>query len=155
MKKTTASHIIFASIALALAGCFAPQDAMHPQFGKEVWVAVAAISGTKDPAINGAAIGHVFLDKTFVQTIQLNIDPAPAGKEYGAWLVNAQGSDRIFLGVLKSATNDVRHALAYKGTDDPRGYPTLLVTLQDTGKHAVPGPEVARGTADVSKDIKE
>lgn len=142
-------------MALALAGCFAPQDATHPQFGKEIWVSVAAISGTKDPAINGAGIGHVFLDGTFLQTVQLNIDPAARGKEYGVWLIDAAGSERIFLGVLKSATNDVRHALTYKGNDNPRTFPTVLVTLQDAGKYGVPGPEVARGTAEVSKDIKQ
>lgn len=144
MKNRTVSLALLTGTIL-LAGCFQRPQTSHPQFGKEVWVGVAALSGTKDPAVNGAAIGHLFEDGTFVESVQLNIDPAPRGSEYGAWLTNDKRTERIFLGVLSSATNDVRYNLSYKGKDDPRPFTIASVTLQSEGKHAVPGQEVANG----------
>lgn len=150
--KTRALSLAVLSLSLALGGCFSKQETTHPQFGKELWVGVAALSGTKDPTINGAAIGHAFLDGTFVETIQLNIDPAPKGKDYGVWLLQQSTDAPIFLGFLSSATNDVRHGLTYKGKENPRTYKTVSVTLQDIGKHTAPGTEIAKGTVNVSKD---
>jgi hypothetical protein len=152
LMKTRALSLAVLSLSLALGGCFSKQETTHPQFGKELWVGVAALSGTKDPTINGAAIGHAFLDGTFVETIQLNIDPAPKGKDYGVWLLQQSTDAPIFLGFLSSATNDVRHGLTYKGKENPRTYKTVSVTLQDIGKHTAPGTEIAKGTVNVSKD---
>lgn len=136
---------------MLFAGCFRTQETSHPQFGKEVWVGVAALSGTKNPSVNGAAIGHLFADGTFVQTVQLNVEKLGAKHDYGVWLYGKNSDDRVFVGFLQNPTADVRHSLTFTKKLDLSAYTAVSVTLQDTGKSAIPGPEVAHGEVKASK----
>lgn len=146
------SAVLLLSLTLSLSACFTqPKPAEHPKFGKEAWIGLTAVAGTQDPAVNGAAIGHLFADGTFIQTIQLNIEKAPKGKMYAAWLLKGD-TDRLYLGELQSPTGDVRHSLTFTIKQDMRDYRTLIVTLQDNGKTGTPGVTVAKGTVE---DVKK
>lgn len=149
MKKLSFLLVVLV-FPLALAACGRTPPS-HPQFGKETWLGISALTGTKDAGVNGAALGHFFEQGKYVLSVQLNIDAAPKGKEYHAWLEKAEFTDREYLGELMSPTGDVRHVLNFTSDKDLREYRNVIVTLQDAGKIAVPGEILAKGTLEDSK----
>lgn len=151
MKKLS-TLLIALALPLVLVGCFGRTPPSHPQFGKETWLGISALSGTKDAGVNGAALAHYFEEgKKYILSIQLNIDVAPKGKEYHAWLQKGDSTDREYLGELMSPTGDVRHVLNFMSDKDLREFRTVIVTLQDAGKTGVPGQILAKGTLEDSK----
>ncbi len=150
MKKLSTLLLVLA-LPLVLTSCFGRTPPSHPQFGKETWLGISALAGTKDAGVNGAALGHFFEQGKFILSIQLNIDAAPKGKEYHAWLQKGETTEREYLGELMSPTGDVRHVLNFTSDKDLREFRNVLVTLQDAGKTAVPGEILAKGILEDSK----
>lgn len=150
MKKISTLALALV-LPLVLAGCFQRTPPSHPQFGKEVWLGIAAVSGTKDAGINGAALGHFFEQGKYVLSIQLNIDKAPKGKEYHAWLEKDGDTSREYIGELMPPTGDVRHVLNFSSEKDLRDHTLVTVTLQNAGQIAVPGEILAKGTLEQAK----
>ena len=150
MKKISLFAITLV-LPLLVAGCFQRTAPSHPQFGKETWLGIAALSGTKDAGVNGAALAHYFEQGKYILSIQLNIDKAPKGKEYHAWVENPS-MEREYVGELMSPTGDVRHVLSFTSDKDLRTFRSVIVTLQDAGRIAVPGQILAKGTLD---DVKK
>lgn len=139
-------------LTLSLAGCFGTEPPSHPQFGKQTWIALGPIAGTKDAAINGAIRAHYFEGGKYVFALQLNIEQAPKGKTYMAWLEKPGSTDRVYAGELMSPTGDVRHVLSYNSDTDLREYRTVYVTLQNSAPSPVPAEPIARGTLE---DVKQ
>jgi hypothetical protein len=150
MKKLS-TYAIALLLPLLVAGCYQRTPASHPQFGKETWVGIAALAGTVDAGVNGAALGHYFEKGEYVLSVQLNIDKAPKGKEYHVWLEKDASTDRMYAGELQSPTGDVRHVLNFSSATDLRAYRTVIVALQDAGKISIPGQILAKGTLEDAK----
>ncbi len=149
--KRLSTLIAILALPLFVAGCFGRTPPSHPQFGKETWLGISALSGTKDAAVNGAALGHYFEQGKFILSVQLNIDAAPKGKEYHAWLEKDGTTERVYLGELMSPTGDVRHVMNFTSDTDLRDYRSLIVTLQNASQIGVPGETLAKGILEDSK----
>ena len=121
-----------------------------PGHGKELWFAIAPLTGVSIPA-NGVAQAHYLEDGASIVTVQLNIERAEEGSFLEAWLVGADPTKRISLGHLRTPFGDVRHQLKYIGKDDLRSYTTVLVTLEEDDGNPSASESVAEG---VLKDIK-
>ena len=121
-----------------------------PDHGKELWFALTALAGTNGKPANGVAQAHYLEDGTFIHTIQLNIERAPEGSFYEAWL-GKEGSDPVSTGHLRTPFGDVRHSLKFLGEQDLRSYPNVLVTLEKDDGDASASETAAEG---ILKEIK-
>lgn len=149
MRKVISTAIAL-SLGLALSACtYTPPS--HPQYGAQTWLSLTALTGTKDPAINGAAIARYFEGGRYAMNVQLNVEVAPPKKAYNVWVQKQDGSDRVNLGELMSPTGDVRHVLTFNSEKDLRDFTVVIVTLQDDGKTEIPAEPVAKGTLEVPK----
>ncbi|MBI3331887.1 hypothetical protein HYZ99_02910 [Candidatus Peregrinibacteria bacterium] len=112
-----------------------------PGHGQELWFAVGAMTGAPGVNANGVAQAHYLEDGTGIVTVQLNIERAPEGSFFEAWLVSPSG--RISLGHLRTPFGDVRHSLKYLEKQDVRSYGKLEVTRELDDGNAAPGVVVA------------
>lgn len=118
----------------------------HPVHGKEVWFAVGAMSGEGKAKANGVAQSHVFADGTTIATVNLNIEPAPKGMKYVAWLGKPGSLERARLDALQNPLGDVRHVITGEVDRDLRTSIEVIVTLEGPGGPLESDPVVARGT---------
>lgn len=118
----------------------------HPVHGKEVWFGIGPVSGVAPTRANGAAQIHVFEDGTSSATVTLNIEPAPTGSRYVAWLQKPGTSERIRLDILQNPLRDVRHAATVEIDKDVRSYLDAVVTLERKSGPSETDPVRAIGT---------
>ena len=149
MRTKLLPALILPLSLLAAACSYTPPS--NPQYGNQAWLSISAMTGIKDPAINGAAIARYFEKGRYAINIQLNVDAASKGKVYYVWVEKIGTTEREGLGELQSPTGDVRHVLAFNSEKDLREFASVLVTVQDEGKTAFPGDPVARGTLEIPK----
>jgi len=113
--------------------------------GQEAWFAVGAMQGVGELA-NGVVQAHVFDDGAYRLELQLNIERAPDGSFYEAWLAE-EGSTPVSLGHLYSRFGDARHTLQYDAQEDLRSMTRVQVTLEPDDGDPAQGQElVAEGT---------
>ena len=115
-----------------------------PGHGKELWFAIAPLTGVSIPA-NGVAQAHYLEDGASIVTVQLNIERAEEGSFLEAWLVGADPTKRISLGHLRTPFGDVRHSLKFLGEVDIRGYSKIEVTRELDDGNPEAGEVVAEG----------
>lgn len=117
----------------------------HPEHGAETWFSVGALAGEAKNNANGVAQLHVFEDDQSIVDVRLNIEKAPAGKQYAVWL-STEAGDKARVGELASILGDVRHAVNKTLPKNLKAFPLLVVTLEST-KGAQPNDAVvAKGT---------
>ena len=122
------------------------KDVLHPVHGKEVWFGVGAMSGEGKTNANGVAQAHVFADGATVATVSLNIQPAPKGSRFVAWLQKPGSIERVRLDVLQNPLNDVRHVITADVSKDLRAYTEVVVTQERASGASDTDPVVAKGT---------
>lgn len=116
-----------------------------PGHGKELWFAIGAMTGVPGVNANGVAQGHYLEDGVSIVTVQLNIEEAPDGSFYEAWLVSSDESALKSIGHLRTPFGDVRHSVKFIEETDIRGFTAVRVTLEkDDGNPAASAP-VAEG----------
>ncbi len=113
--------------------------------GSEEWFAIGPMAGVGESKANGVAEGHVFETGVYRFTMQLNVERAPDGSFYEAWLVNPSTQDTVSAGHLSSHFGDVRHYLQYQTDKDMRDYTTVKVTLEADDGNPAPATPVAEG----------
>lgn len=121
-----------------------------PDHGRELWFALTAMGGVPGTPANGVAQAHYLEDGTFIHTIQLNIERAPEGFFYEAWL-SKSGGEPVSTGHLRTPFGDVRHQLKHIGDADLRSYTSVRVTLEKDDGNPAPSETVAEG---LLKEIK-
>ena len=119
-----------------------PVDA--PGHGKELWFAIGAMTGVPGVNANGVTQGHYLEDGTSIVTIQLNVEQAPDGSFYEAWLVPASGQLKS-IGHLRTPFGDVRHSLKFIEETDIRGFVAVRVTQEQDDGNSAASPPVAEG----------
>lgn len=102
----------------------------HPDFGKETFLAVGAMAGVKPAKANGVADMHVFEKGATIATVKLNIEEAPAGSHYVAWLKKPGSLEKIRLDKLENPLGDVRHGATATIEKDLHEYLEVVVTLE-------------------------
>ena len=112
--------------------------------GKELWLAVGAMSGINTHPANGVAQAHYFEDGTYLHTMQLNIELPTDGFFYEGWLI-AENKKPVSIGHLRSIVGDVRHQLEFESDQDLREYTGVLVTLESDDGNPAPAEHVAEG----------
>lgn len=115
-----------------------------PDHGKELWFAITPLTGLKGKPANGVTQAHYLEDGTFLVTVQLNIERAPDGFFYEAWLANDAGVE-VTLGHLRTPFGDVRHQLKFLGKQDLRTYSKFFVTLEKDDGNPAASEAVAEG----------
>jgi hypothetical protein len=115
------------------------EDARH---GKELWFAIGAISGAPEVSANGVAQAHYFENGIYRLLVQLNIEQAPQGYRYDAWLVPASGN-AVLAGRFTSTFGDVRHSLSFETENDLRSAQEVQVTLELDDENPALGKVVA------------
>ncbi|MFH0770412.1 MAG: anti-sigma factor [Candidatus Peregrinibacteria bacterium] len=118
--------------------------AVHPKFGKEVWFAYGAMTGTKTTPANGVVQAYKFENGMFVVTMQLNVAIEQDGTFYEAWLKEASGSF-LSMGHLQNHFGDVRHQLTFEFPEDIAGNTDVVVTLEKDDGNPAPDQTVATG----------
>jgi hypothetical protein len=122
------------------------KEVIHPVHGKETWFAVGAMTGEGKINANGVAQVHVFADKTSTATVNLNIQPAPAGSRYVAWVRKPSGgTERIRLDELLNVLKDVRHVITVEVDKDLSAYTEVIVTQEKKSGASDSDPIVAKG----------
>lgn len=125
------------------------EDAEH---GREVWLAVGALSGASGAAANGAAMAHAFEDGASIASIQLNIVPAADGSFYEAWLENEGDGVALSAGHLTNIFGDVRHVGRLETHENLQERMHVVITREsDDGNPARNGNIVAQGTLKIVK----
>ena len=125
--------------------------ASHPTHGMEKWFAYGAISGVEGTPASGVAQAYVFEDGTYLQTIQLNIEPAPEGYFYEGWAVNDDGSSVVSTGHIRNLFGDARHMMEYSSEQDLQDHLKVIVTLEPDDGDPAPAAHVAEGTLRVTQ----
>lgn len=108
----------------------AGKEVIHPVHGKEQWFGLGAMGGNGKVNANGVVQSHVFADGATIVTVNLNIQPAPKGSRFVAWLAKTGSKERVRLDVLQNPLNDVRHVITTEIAKDLRAYTDVLVTLE-------------------------
>ena len=121
----------------------------HPAHGKEAALWYGAVEGAGCTNANGVAFMQRFEDGSYVITVNRNILQAPEGKHYEALLQNADGSDVLTLGELRSIVGDTRHSVKLDTTYDAGKLLNIQVLLMTDG--ADRGELVAMGTMKATK----
>lgn len=121
----------------------------HPTGGKEIWLAIAPMNATTEQPANGVAQAHYFEKGHYLSTIQLNIEPAPGGQYYEAWV--RTGDDSVSLGHMANPLGDVRHSVQFEADQDLRDHLEVVVTLEADDGNPLPGATIASGTLKVTK----
>ncbi len=118
-----------------------------PEYGKEVWLAIGPMMGLAGTQANGAVQAHYFEKGVLKVTVQVNIEKAPEGNVYVAWLKKEGGSpqDMVKLGQMETPYEDVRHTGNFPIAQDLRDLKKVVITVQKPGS-AAPGTPVAEGT---------
>ena len=116
-----------------------------PGHGKELWFAIGAMTGVPGVNANGVAQGHYLEDGTSIVTIQLNVEQAPEGSYYEAWLVPSAEGERMSIGHLRTPFGDVRHQLKFIEETDIRGFAAVRVTKELDDGNPAASPPVAEG----------
>ena len=124
---------------------------VHPVHGKELWFAVGPLKGEGKTNANGVAQSHVFADGTTVATVNLNIQPAPKGFRFVAWLRKPGALERVRLDTMMNPLHDVRHLVTVEVAKDLRAYTDVLVTLERTSGPDESDPVQATGVLKVQK----
>lgn len=168
-------HLLLVSSFLLLSGCFQKPaddsavkieggdsqvvtfqtvgDLEDKDHGKQVYFGYGAMNGVGQTKANGVGSLMVFEDGTSAAGLQLNIEMAPEGQFYEAWLAKP-GSDAgswISIGHVRSALGDVRHALKSQQKQDLRDYTLLKVTLEKDDGSPSPSKVVSEGTLKTAK----
>lgn len=105
----------------------------HPQYGKEDWFGIGAMSGLGDVKANGVAQSNIFENGKSIIIVNLNIEPAAKGFQYVAWAQHPDTNERIRLAALQNPFGDVRHVISAESDNDLREYTTILVIKESTG----------------------
>ncbi len=121
------------------------KNVQHPEHGKEVWFGMGAMKGENGKKANGVAQAHVFEDGTTLATVNLNIEVAPKGSAYVAWLQKPGTAERIRIEELLNPLNDVRYLITADVAQDLRDWTEVVVTLQGPGGPSADDPVVASG----------
>ena len=124
---------------------------IHPVHGMEEWFAVGPMKGEGTTKANGVAQSHFFVDGTTSATVNLNIQPAPKGFRFVAWLRKPGAVERIRLDALVNPFHDVRHLVTVEVAKDLRAYTDVLVTLERTSGPDESDPVQATGVLKVQK----
>lgn len=119
------------------------KDLVDETRGKEVWLAVGAITGLEGTPANGVVQSHYFSDGTYQHGMQININQAEPGYFYEGWLVHPVTKDFISTGRIRVLLNDVRHTLQYEIKQDYREYTNVVVTLEPDDNDPAPAVHVA------------
>ena len=118
----------------------------HPVHGKETWFAYGAMNGVAPAKANGAAQAHAFADGFSSATVTVNIQEAPKGSRYVAWLRKPGSSERIRLDILQNPLRDVRHAVTVEIEKDLREFTEMIVTQERASGPSDDDAIVANGT---------
>jgi hypothetical protein len=132
---------------VAMPGAGGVVDQNH---GKEIWFAIAPMSGSNDVPANGVTQAHYFEDGTYLHNLKVNIARSEDGFFYEGWVVSDDGEDWESLGHLQSHFADARHGVQFRGTQDVRKYLNVRVTLEQDDGDPSPGKIVAEGRLKVT-----
>jgi hypothetical protein len=154
--RTVSAVLLGLSLAL-LSSCL-QQDAPKPPvpdvtFGQpagtrgDLAFSIGAMSGVGDTSANGAVTVQRLDDGSDVVALRLNIDPAPKGSFYMAWLTLPDGSKPVAIGRLVNPLQDGRHEIRIQTRKSLFGTHTrAVVSLEKTEAIQTPGMSVAEGT---------
>jgi len=120
-------------------------EIVHPDYGRETWLAVGPLSGTEETPANGVAQGHLFEDGTYSHSIQVNIAVAPEGYFYEGWLMNPKTQEMVSTGHLHNNFGDVRHYLDFEDKQDLQAHMNVVITLEPDDGDPAPSTRVAEG----------
>lgn len=112
-----------------------------PVHGDETGFWYGAMAGTNGTNANGVAFIHLYKDSVSTVTVNLNIQMAPAGKHYEAYLMSDSAVQPVDIGELRSIVGDVRHSLQFETKQDISALKTIMVKLDENA--------VAEGTVKV------
>lgn len=108
---------------------------------------IGAMSGVGDTSANGAVTVQRLDDGTTDAALRLNIDPAPEGSFYMAWLTLPDGGNPVAIGRLRNPLNDGRHEIRIQTRKSLFGTHTrAVVSLEKTEAVQTPGIAVAEGS---------
>lgn len=127
------------------------EDQKH---GKEVWLAVGPVMGVGGVAANGVGYGHGFENGAYMLSGQVNIELAPEGSFYQAWLKNEDTGEIIEAGRPQPNFGDVRHGLRHESATDLSAFRTIIITLEADDGNPEMGTIVAQGTLKEQKRTK-
>jgi len=124
-------------------------DSVH---GKEIWFAIAPVSGVNQEPANGVTQAHYFEDGSYLHNLKVNIAMNEDGFFYEGWVTNTdEKSEWMSLGHLNSHFGDVRHAVQFRGEVDLRDHLQVKVTREQDDGDPSPGIVVAEGILKVTK----
>ncbi len=113
-----------------------------PVHGKEVKFFYGAVSGTEGTNANGLAYVRIFEDGASSVTVNLNIELAPAGTKYIAYIQNSGGDASLKIGELESIVGDVRHTVKLVTDQDASTMLSVKIRREGRGESIL----VAEGT---------
>lgn len=113
--------------------------------GKEEWFAYGAVSGVEGAAANGVAKAHLFENRTFLHTVDVNIDIPKKGFFYEGWLQEEGGGDMVSTGHFVNRFGDTRHHLTFETQRNLRDHQKVILTLERDDGDPAPGKRVAEG----------
>lgn len=106
-------------------------------------VRLGAVEPTADTAVNGVV---QILFSQSISTVKAEINVVPEdGMYYQLWLAEADRSNPVQVGSLRSRTNDARHHTNFESKDDLRSYELVLISKQAIGSAATLEQVVASG----------
>lgn len=127
-------------------------EIVDEQHGRELWFAIAPMSGVDGEPANGVTQAHYFEDGTYLHNLKVNIARNEDGFFYEGWVANSDDPAAwVSLGHLQSYFGDVRHAVQFRGEQDLREYLQVKVTRERDDGNPLPGLVVAEGTLKVTE----
>jgi len=125
-------------------------EIVDSQHGKEIWFAIAPMTGVEGVPANGLTQAHYFEDGTYLHNLKLNIERPENGVFYEGWIAEEEEGEWVSLGHLNSHFGDVRHGVQFRGQQDMRKHLIVHITQELDDGNPQPGLVVAKGVLKVT-----